>query len=285
MLRCFQNKLQKLLTDFGFWIAMGFMLVLYASAEIYLDIAKNNEYSVWLSLVSFDRTFMLEHIEFSSVSVLMKNGTGYLAMFIPMIAPFTMVRLLCAEQDSGIFRFEIVRCGRMKYHFTNFASGVLSGGILTAFGFIVYGLLVYFLFPSFGMYPVELQNSQSELYQMGYGIALQTNFFALLATKLPIMFLYGVFASMPAIALTSVLHNPYTLLCLPFFFNYVLTQFITKLLENSHSKILLCIRPSAWLAFTDTADLRLAVVMRCIILLLLAGFYLLMQNFKTDRGA
>lgn len=284
MHRCFFNKWQKLITDAGFWLSMGLIVVLYSSAEIYMDLTKYDEYSVWLSYFSFDRDFMMKHIEFSSVSILQKSGTGYLSMFIPMVAPFAMVRLLCAEQESGVIRFEIVRCGRLKYHLTNFISGVLSGGIITALGFITYGIIVYILFPSFGMYSSELQFSQIEFYQAGYGVTLQTNFFLLLVEKLPTMFLYGAFASMPAIALVSILRNPYTILCLPFFFNYVLTQLTIKTMENTNFGKLIYIRPSAWLEFTDKFDLQLAVLIRCVILILLAVFYLLIQNSKTDRG-
>lgn len=285
MLFCFYNKWQKLFTDAGFWLAIGFIVVLYASAEIYMDLTKYDEYSVWLSLVSFDRDFMMEHIEFSSVSILQKSKTGYLSMFIPMVAPFATVRLLCAEQESGVIRFEIVRCGRIKYHISNFISGVFSGGILASIGFIIYGFLIYLLFPKFGMYSAEMQFSQIEFYQMVYGVTLPTNYFVLLVNKLPIMFLYGVFASMPAVALTSILRNPYTILCLPFFFNYVLTQLTIKMMEKTNSGNLLYIRPSAWLEFVDQSDIRLAILIRCILLLFFAVFYLLMQNLKTDRGA
>lgn len=285
MCLCFYNKWQKLLTDAGFWLAMGFIVILCASAEIYVDFTKNDEYSVWLSLVSFDRDFMMEHIDFSSISILQKSNTGYLSMFISMVAPFATVRLLCAEQESGVIRFEIVRCGRMKYHISNFISGVLSGGMVTTLGFIAYGVLVYVLFPDFGTYHPEMQLGQIELYQMGYGITLQTNFFLLLVEKLPTMFLYGVFASMPAVALTSILRNPYTILCLPFFFNYVLTQLTIKMMENAEFVELRHVQPSAWLEFADQSDIRLAIFIRCILLLFFAVFYLLMQNLKTDRGA
>lgn len=284
-LLCFHNKWRKLITDAGFWLSMFFILLLCTSSVIYMDTTKNDAYSVWLSLVSFDRDFMLENIDFSSVIVLSKITTGYLAMFIPMVAPFAIVRLICGEQESGVIRFEIVRCGKLRYHLTNFISGVLSGGIITALGFIVYGVLIYFLFPSFDMYSPVMQSDLIEMYEMGYGITLQTDFPLLLAEKLPMMFLYGVFASMPAIALTSILRNPYTVLCLPFFFNYALTQLTTKMMGSTDFEKLPYIQPSAWLEFSDKSALHSAILMRCIILLILAMFYLLVQNFKTDRGA
>jgi hypothetical protein len=261
------------------------MVLLFASSVIYMDFSKNDEYSVWLSLLTFDRAFMTEHIEFSSASILMNHNIGYLPMFISIVAAFAVVRQQCTEYDCGVMRFILIRTDNTKYHIANFVSGVLSGGVVTALGFIIYGIAIYLLFPQFDIYSEQMQQSQIEFYQMCYGIAFQTNCFLLVLQKIPIMFLYGVFVSMPAVALTGITYNPYTTLCLPFFFHYVMIQLGIKMTELSDSKVLYYIRPSAWLEFTIKDDLYIAILLRLFVLFCLAIFYLLMRRSRPDRGA
>lgn len=281
-LACTQWK--KYITDSGVWSAIAFFILLFTSAIIFYNDTNYDQYSVLTSVLTFDRPFMMQHIEFSSVCILQKCGTGWLTMFAPMIAPYVSVKLLCTEYDSGMLRLEVIRSNRFKYHLIDYLNAVLNGGILMAISFWIYGIAVYAGFPEFNSFPAELQNNHIEFYGAIYGVSFQKSFWIVLFEKMILMFFYGMVTSVPAILLTSFTHNIYTSLCLPFFFNYAFMQFTLKLQTLSTLRIIHLIMPGALLQLTVPKELMISCLIRVFCLLLFTGLYLLVQCNKEDAG-
>lgn len=234
-MRIIKTELKKILTSTGFYICIVFTVILCFSAQIYTDPIKDDQYSVFTALQSFDKDFMLTDTSFCSVNAVLKGAGGWLTMFMPIISAFSFIPLVCDEYETKSVRFEIFRCSRVRYHLSRFITACLCGGLAVMIGYAVFSALAFALLPDIGEYSAESRTVFLEMQGYSYPALLEENYFAVIAGKLGTIFLYGAVCAVPAITLTSFIRNKYLSMCIPFFLKYALGQTCLKLQSQAFS--------------------------------------------------
>ncbi|MGN0670890.1 MAG: hypothetical protein ACI4JZ_10110, partial [Oscillospiraceae bacterium] len=200
-MRSFFVSLRKNVTSLGFWLCVGMTVLLLFAAEVYFDFGTQTRYSVFRALTNLSREELANHFELCSTTVIQNARGGWFTLFAPIIAAFCFVPTMCAEREQNAVRFQVFRTTKLNFHITQFLSGVISGGLAMALGYIIFAAAAFALFPSVSeMKSAEmLQDVNFNLFELTLGV-----------------WLFGAFWSIPAMFLTSVLRNKYLILCIPF---------------------------------------------------------------------
>lgn len=291
-------NLYKILTGYGFYVCIAFMVLLCFSAELYYDTMKNESYSVFGALKSFDDEFMLKDATFCSFNVIQKANSGWLSMFIPIISAFAFIPIVCDEFEAKAVRFEVFRGSKLTYSLSKFITACISGGLAVFIGYLVFVLLVYFLFPDIS----EYSQTNIEFYIMGvkgYFPEIEKGFMLPVLKIAFHMFLYGALCAVPAITLTAVIKNKYLVLCIPFFIKYAVGQTVIKLqnealsdYENINQKLMdlaFYINPDA-LSFAyqyknmEASHDKRIYIYSTILCAVAIVFYLFAQSRRCDCG-
>lgn len=231
-LRILRSELYKVLTGVGFSICIVFTVILCFSANIYSDMIKNDRYSVFSALRTFDRDFMLTDTSFCSFNIIQRAASGWLTMFIPIISAFAYIPLVCDEYEAKSIRFEIFRTGKKSYHLSRFITACFCGGIAITIGYTIFSVIAVIVFPSISDYDIYQQNIFFEM--MSYSFPELKNGLALPILKiLGSIFIYGAVSAVPAITFTAVIRNKYLVMCIPFFLKYAIGQTSVKLQSQS----------------------------------------------------
>ena len=91
------------------------------------------------------------------------NGTWVL-MFIPIVAAFAFVPLLCDGRESKALRYSVFRTSKWSFITGNFLTAFLSGGFAVVIGFIIFGVCIFLLFPNISEYSTDkITNYESTL--------------------------------------------------------------------------------------------------------------------------
>lgn len=285
---------RKAVTGYGFWICVGFTVILCFSANIYTDVIKKDRYSVFLALRTFDREFMLTDTSFCSFSVVHHAAEGWLSLFIPIIAAFAFIPLVCDEYEAKSVRFEIFRSSKKGYHLSRFVTSCLSGGLAVTAGFAMFSMLAFLLFPGLDDYsPAQremfLETLSYAFPEIAEGIALP------LLKTIGAVFLYGMTAAVPAITLTAIIRNKYLVLCIPFFLKYAVVQSCIKMQSQAISdwehpdealmRFVGIVNPDNLVFLSQTGDNKTAVLLYNGGLVLLGLIvYIFIQTRRTDSG-
>lgn len=154
-------------------------------------------------------------------------------MFLPVIAAFAFVTIVCDERESKAVRNTVFRSSRTGYYASRFVMICLSGGIAVLLGFALFAGVIGVTFPDINQYSLELQEQiRNSLGYLGPDFS-EPHLFFLIGQKFLVMFLYGFVSAAPAALLTSILRNKYLILCIPFFMKYVCTQICEKLISQA----------------------------------------------------
>lgn len=281
-MRNIYTEFRKLLTAPGFYSCIFAAAILFFAAQVYIDHATDNRYSVIQAVMEFDKEYCLQHYELCSIMVMQAARGGWLTLFVPIITAFCFVPSICSQRDANAVRFQIFRSTKLKFSLSQFFSGIISAGFATAAGYAIFCGVTVFLFPSLS----EYGEFEAQMI-MGSGFSFPS---ALLG-----IWLYGAFWSIPAMFCTSILRNKYLIICIPFFVKYGLTQLFQRLTqealadyENINYDLLNftdTVRPEA-LIYVDTAPNRwwILLVFSTISVLFLTG-YLIIQRAWGDPGA
>ena len=218
--RVISYEFNKILTNYGFYAGIIFTVIMCATANVYYDYARNEYNSTVQVLMNFSREEMMQVVDFCSYSVFINGGNGWLSMFVPIVAAFGYIPLLCDEQSSKTVRYSIFRTNKLQFCMGKFISALLTGGLIVFVGYAVYGLFVWITFPNLGQYSEELRNLL-ELKGLSEPITL----------KLLLMFVYGCIWAVPAFLLSGFMKNKYLIICLPFIVKYALNQTIQRLYD------------------------------------------------------
>lgn len=293
-LRTTLTGLRKTVTGFGFWVCAGFTVMLCFSANIYTDVIKNDRYSVFSALRTFDREFMLTDTSFCAFSVIQCAVSGWLSLFIPIIAAFAFIPLVCDEYEAKSVRFEIFRAGKRGFHLSRFLTALICGGLAVTAGFAMFSLLAFLLFPGIGDYdPMQremlLESLSFTFPEISSGLTLP------IMKMIGSVFLYGAVSAVPAIALTALIRNKYLVLCIPFFLKYAVGQTCIKLQSQAvadyeHTDEALMrfagiINPDSLAFLPQLGDMKSAVLLYSGGLVLAAlGAYIFIQSRRVDSG-
>ena len=230
-MRSLKSKIQMTIFNLGFIVSVILILILCSTASIYTD-SKYNDYSSFTALLYFSRNDMLADTCFSSVEVLRKCGTGWLNLFMPIVATFPWVKINCNKRNTGFVQSELYRNSYFCHDVCEYLSGGISGGLVSLGGFLLYAFAVYLLYPNIQIYDQASIEALFEMQQMLYGKVLTTNYLTMVLSLSARMFAYGFFISSPVIVASVFSNSPYTVSCIPFFLIYAYSQVSTMLLSK-----------------------------------------------------
>lgn len=223
-MRSLYLQLKRIVTSTKFGCCILFTIILLFFAQIFLDSNTEDRYSVTRVLIEFSKEEMTFNYEMCNTMILQNACSGWFSLFAPIIAAFCFVPTICSEREEKASRFQIFRTTKLNFGVSQFFSGVVSGGIAIALGYIIFAVFVMILFPNID----EISGFSAEILQ-------ETAFnLPLLTLK---VFLFGAFWSIPAMLLTSVLNNKYLIMCIPFFLKYGLKQLHQKISQDAFSAV------------------------------------------------
>lgn len=224
---------QMLFTHYTFYASAIFTTVLCLCGVIYHDSLSNESYSAVKALMEFDREAMLQNSAFCSIQIIANITGSWLSMFVPVIAAFAFIPIVCEERDSRAVRNAVFRSSRSGFYASRFAVTCLSGGLAVLLGFFLFAGFVCLAFPAMNQYSPEMQEQIS--ISLGYSETGFSNpdFFWLAGRRFLPIFLYGCVFASPAALLTSIMKNKYLILCIPVFVKYACTQTCEKLLSQA----------------------------------------------------
>ena len=287
-------NLRKTVTGYGFWVCAGFTVILCFSANIYTDVIKNDRYSVFSSLRTFDREFMLSDTSFCSFNVIQRSVSGWLSLFIPIIAAFAFIPLVCDEYEAKSVRFEIFRAGKRSFHLSRFLTALVCGGLAVTIGFAVFSVLAFLLFPGIGEYDPMKREMLLESLSCTFPEIKNSLVLPMLKT-LGVVFLYGAVSAVPAITLTAVIRNKYLVLCIPFFLKYAVGQTCIKMqsqavadyghTDKGMMKLACIVNPDSLAYLPQMGELKAAVLLYSGGLVLAAlAVFIIIQSRRSDSG-
>lgn len=223
-MKALKCDLNKSILNIGYVGAVLLTTLLCFTAKAYTDPNTAKIYTVFECIAKLDKQLFADDYSFSSYLIFAKGMSGYMAMFLPIIAAFPFMTAFCAERNGGSMRFNITRTGSLRYYLSKFCSAFLCGGSAVLFGYIIFGVIVRIIFPPLSQYELSaddlsfvLVNNKDEL----------TGVLRYMLSA----FLYGAISTMPALFLSSFCKNPYIITCLPFMLNYVLTTMLNRIID------------------------------------------------------
>ncbi len=295
MIRNIKINLYKALAGYGFLLCVLFTVVLCFSSGIYEDF-NGDKYSVFRVLTEFDRETLLGNTDFCSFEVARKGVGSWLSLFIPIIAAFPYVTVLCDGYRTGAARFEIFRSTRLRCHASEFLAACLAGGLAVMAGYALFVLAVYFLFPNIHAYPAELRDFYEEMAAYMNPFVSQGGYGTALLIKTGGMFLYGAACAAPAVMFAGITRNKYLALCIPFFLKYAANQTFQRLqsqavgdythIDERLQQICSVINPDALAVISDYGGQAAAMLAYNGLLVLAVGvIYFILQERRCDSGA
>lgn len=298
-MRLFRNMkvdCKKILMGYGFYLSVLFTVVLCLSSPIFTDELKNETYSVVDVLQRFDRSFMLEHVEMNRLRVSMRGNGGWLSLFIPIIAGFSFVPMLCDEYHAGAVRNAVFRSSIFCYYTDKFVMSCISGGAAVMLGYGIYVCIVYVMFPGADLYSGELQSLMHEELSSMYPLSAALGEKGVVFLKLGEVFLYGLISALPAIFLSSWTKNKYLVLCIPLFIQYGITQICTKMrftamddieqIQEGLVRLVNVVQPDSIADLAQYAsDAKFIALYHLLWMLVLYVGYMLIVRRRVDYGA
>ncbi len=280
MIKSLKCDFQKTLISAGFLAAILVTFLLCFTEDVYVDTSDMRKFSALEALFKFDRSFMESKSSFCSLLVFKSALSGYSAMFLPILASFPFVFSQSAERNSGNIRFSIFRAKRLKYYFSKFFCGVISGGICVLLGVALFGIFSFFAFPRLECYP----DLPLEFYA-------PDGIFAEIARKLLSAFIYGCVSTVPSFFLSSFCRNRYIILCVPFLTRFMQDTAIKKIIVNTHDNNIYqtvfpfqCYAPSQ-IPYLEAGPMLYSTIAVLAIsaALMLCGYIIIMER-RTDKG-
>lgn len=272
---------RKIFTSRGFWLCVGMTVLLLFAAEVYTDFDTQDRYSVFRAITSLSREELCAHRELCDVMVIQNSRGGWFTLFAPIITAFCFVPTMCAEREENAVRFQIFRTSKLKYSVSKFLSGVIAGGAAVTLGYVIFSGAASVLFPSV---------SQMTGYDAEFIKSTTVSFPKLVLG----VWLFGAFQSVPAMFLTSVLHNKYLIMCIPFFAKYALSQTVQKVSQDMYSdfenvdetmrKFINTVNPDGLLWITYAENYAAALFFGITAAVFFAMFIIIIQK-RGDCGA
>lgn len=236
-LRLINVSLREVLTSIGFYACVLLTALLCFTAKAYYDIDENKSYSVIGAYMELSREEMLTRYKLSSYEIISCIFGGWLPMFIPIIAAFPFMPLICDERESKFMRYSVFRSTRLSFRTGNFLTAMITGGFAVMTGFSIFAGAAFIMFPDIGEYAPELREPAEWQLSQTYPLFAKLGYPYLIALDFIEMFLYGAVSSLPALIVTAFIKNKYLVLCIPFFLKYITSQLHKGLLIEAYSDI------------------------------------------------
>lgn len=288
--RCMGVQIRKILCNYGFFVGIAFTVVLCLFSEAYVDVLKDVHYSIIALIFHPDRMDLTSTTELCAEYVIRRAASGWITLFVPIIAAFVSVPGICDVRQSKMLRMEIVRTNRNTYNIATALAAVLMGGVAVVLGFLIFFGIVQCFFPSIHTYPAELQE---DVYWGSILLGSRTVFQDLAELSLW-YFLYGMVWTVPSLFLASFMSNKYLILCIPFMTKYALERLCMSLeglsMANPQAmnyKLLLTARtfhPDAILRLQDHSNSVFVLLIHFAISILLVYECIAINMWRLDCG-
>ncbi len=279
----------KILTGYGFYVCIVFTFILCVSSTVYYDSAKAEEYSFMQAVFQFDKEFMLSESGLSAYSVMEKGAGTWLSMFIPIVAAFSFVPIVCDEFEAKSVRFMVFRTKKISYYISKFLTACICGGLAVMIGFILFLIVDFACFPGIQEYNAEIQEMLLEEMLVRYPVYEEGEAAAVITERLVYVFLYGVLYTAPATVLTSIIRNKYIVLCIPFFLKYGISTLAYKLSERLESmsqiQIYSTLHPDAMLSlYGEWETKKYAIYYTMGLVIISCCLYIFLNGRRLDSG-
>ncbi len=295
-MRTIRLELEKIIRGSGFWLCILCTFLLCLTADVYENMLTGRRYSAAEAVVTFSERELTEDWQFCSREVIRKGMDGWLSFFLPIVAAFPCIPLLCDEYRTKYVRYEIQRNRKRSFYAAKLAAVFLGGAMAVTAGYALFSLTISLVFPG----PMEFSPAIREFYELmavgGSESFSGISSFLYVLKILCCVFLAGGLSALPAVVLTSVSLNKYVVLCVPFFLKYGLLQICLSLRQ---SDFFLSGRAPGWLIEANTiinpdtplylyqypGDFRGKILAWCLILVVFySGCYLILQKRRFDCG-
>lgn len=289
VVRNIKANFYKILTGYGFYVCIVFTFILCMSSTVYYDFEKAQEYSFIQVIFQFDKEFMLSEYGLSALSIMEKGLGTWLSMFIPIVAAFSFVPIVCDEFEAKSVRFMVFRTKKSSYYISKFLTACFCGGLAVTLGFILFLIFDFACFPGIQEYDPELQKTLFDEIMVRYPIYEEGGVVAVIIERLIYVFLYGVLYTAPATVLTSVIRNKYIVLCIPFFLKYGVSTLAYKLSERMENvtqmQIYSTCHPDALLSPYGEWETKKYIIFYMLGLMLISCLvYMLLSGRRVDSG-
>lgn len=119
-MKALKCDLNKSMLNIGYVGAVLLTTLLCFTAKAYTDPNTAKIYTVFECIAKLDKQLFADDYSFSSYLIFAKGMSGYMAMFLPIIAAFPFMTAFCAERNGGSMRFNITRTGSLRYYLSEF---------------------------------------------------------------------------------------------------------------------------------------------------------------------
>lgn len=283
------QDIKKTLLNYSFLVCIIITAALCFTATVYTDMNTGRSYMVIDAIREYDTADYLKNDSFGFVNVFGCAMSGYLAMFLPILAAFPFIPNFCSERNSGLIRLTIFRTGKYRYYFSKFISALVGGGLAVMLGYLIFGLITVCIFPMPSEFPVDPFMVEAGFEPMDSLAVLRNCTNGLLGS-----FIYGAVSTVPAFFFASFIKNRYVITCLPFMLTYIFSTALTKYGQN----LLASDAPDSWdkaiKAFSLTPSSLVGIIgseYRNLQLICYGGFtlfsltaYIVIMNMRTDKG-
>lgn len=205
-IRVFYQGCKKMFSSTAFFVAVIAATILFVSTNIYVSPDTGKAYNLLSILFSAEKETIICELGMSAADIFLRENSGYIIMFAPIVAAIPYISVSTKGNANTNLRFELYRSGKTAYVMGNLFSAMMVGGILIAFTYCIYGVMLCFVIG------VE------------HGVSQEV------VLKIITMFFYGAAASLPAYFLHIFLRNKYIVLCIPFMLNYLFILMFSRLL-------------------------------------------------------
>ena len=163
-------------------------------------------------MMSYEEFVMSDSLRLASVMGYIISG--YFTMFAPMIVSLAILPILCGENESGMVRYILPRCGKKESVMGAFLASIFSGGLV-----IVIGYLLFFI-----------NTATHSYFVMGIdGILMGEQEIQQMIINIIGVWGYGMICAVWTYLVSIFLRNRYLLACIPYIFLYLLDRMINSI--------------------------------------------------------
>jgi hypothetical protein len=157
------------------------------------------------------------------------DNFDWFPILLPLVAGFTSVSYLFEEQNSNYIRYVSMRSTKSKNVLVSMCSSGVSGGLAVVIGVLLFGVLVYCIYPNVESYTYPLKEGDITLYYLYPDQSILKNRVYFLVVKLVFLFLTAYLNACFTYLCLVIFRNKFIALTVPIVVNYVTTKIITSL--------------------------------------------------------
>lgn len=208
MVRQIKTELYRMVCTPVFFLAVMMIVVLFLSSIFYMR--DGREWSVIGVIIEFSGEELADNESLTAYQAMLAAAGGWFRLLLPLVTAVVIVPAFRIERTSGFLRYEVIRTGKSRYYSSKCISSFLAGGLVIAFGFFIYSIIVSICLPHGGGLSSMASGKRNFLFYI-----------------LGLIF-YGCVWGMLSIGIMGIVKNQYLGICIPFMFKYIYDQSYLK---------------------------------------------------------